>query len=39
MGKAKMYGMYKPFTPNCKEDRKRNKTFTGVHKKKGKAKK
>lgn len=37
MGKARMYGMYKPFTPNNKADRKRNKTFTGVHKK-GKAK-
>lgn len=38
MGKARMYGMYKPFTPNSKADRKRNKPFTGVHKKKGKAK-
>ena len=36
MGKAKMYGMVKPFTP--KADRKSNKPFTGA-KKKGKAKK
>lgn len=38
MGKARMYGMNKPFTPNNKADRKRNNPFKGVHKK-GKAKK
>lgn len=38
MGKARMYGMYKPFTQNSKADRKRNKPFTGKNKK-GKAKK
>lgn len=25
MGKARMYGMYKPYTPNNKDDRKRTK--------------
>lgn len=38
MGKARMYGMYKPFIPNSKADRKRNKPFQGAQKK-GKAKK
>lgn len=38
MGKARMYGMNKPFTPNSKADQKRNRPFKGVHKK-GKAKK
>lgn len=38
MGKPRMYGMNKPFTPNSKADRKRNKPFTGAHKK-GKGKK
>lgn len=37
MGKAKMYGMFKPYTPNNRLD-KRNKPFTGAQKK-GKAKK
>lgn len=32
MGKPKMYGMTKPFTPNSKMDQKRNKPF-GAHKK------
>ena len=35
MGKAKMYGMNKPFIPNAKADQKRNRPFP----KKGKAKK
>ena len=38
MGKARMYGMNKPFTPNNKADRKRNKSFPSA-KKKGKGKK
>lgn len=37
MGKPKMMGMFKPYTPNSKADQKRHKPF-GVHKK-GKAKK
>lgn len=32
MGKAKMYGMFKPYTPNSKADQKRNKPFV-THKK------
>lgn len=39
MAKPRICGMYKPFTPNSKADRKRNKPFTGVQMKKGKAKK
>lgn len=38
MGKPRMIGMIKPYTPNSKADQKRNKPFVGVHKK-GKAKK
>ena len=38
MGKPRLIGMNKPFTPNSKADQKRNKPFVGVHKK-GKAKK
>ena len=38
MAKPKMIGMYKPFTHNSKADQKRNKPFTGAHKK-GKVKK
>lgn len=38
MGKPKMIGMFKPYTPNRKTDGKRKKPFTGAHKK-GKAKK
>lgn len=37
MGKPKMYGVNKSFTPNSKADPKRNKPF-GTHKK-GKGKK
>lgn len=37
MGKAKMIGMFKPYTPNNKADSRRKKPFR-VHKK-GKAKK
>jgi hypothetical protein len=38
MGKAKLLGMNKPFIPNSRADQKRNKPFTGAHKK-GKEKK
>ena len=38
MGKARTYGMNKPYIPNNKADKKRNKPFTGAQKK-GKAKK
>lgn len=33
MGKPKIYGMNKTFVPNSKADQKRNKPFTGAHKK------
>ena len=38
MAVAKKVGYFKPYTPNSKADRKRNKPFTGAQKK-GKAKK
>lgn len=38
MGKPKMIGMFKPYTPNSKADRRRKKPFTGAQKK-GNAKK
>lgn len=34
MGKAKMIGMIKPYTPNNKMDRKKHKTFIKKGKKK-----